>query len=138
MASSEQSGIALVLSCHSVPHHPLKELFKSVHPIGRGRIGVVAPARFIPYQNRFCEVVTPDAAEFRRVLQSWDEPGKSLQTRDGTINQEDGDLLRHPVNHMQHVTIAGLSLGSLPEGRWRRLSSGEWKRLLDRGELPAH
>ena len=47
------------------------------------------------------------------------------------------DLLGHPVLDLQRVAIAGLSLGSLPEGRWRRLSRGEWKPLLDRGELPA-
>ena len=47
------------------------------------------------------------------------------------------DLLGHPVLDLQRVAIAGLSLGSLPEGRWRRLSRGEWKLLLDRGELPA-
>ena len=86
MASSEQSGIALVLSCHFVPHHPLKELIESVLPIGRGRIGVVALALFIQYRHRFCGVVTPDSSEFRPVLQSWDEPGKSLQASYGTIH----------------------------------------------------
>ena len=80
---SEQGRIAQFLSRQSIPNHPLKELFESVFPIGWGRIGVVALALFIPYQHRFCGVVTHDAAEFRRVLQSWDEPGKSSSTAMG-------------------------------------------------------
>ena len=60
---------------HPVQENLRKELFESVLPIGRSRIGVVALTLFIPYQHRFCGVVTPDAAEFRRVLQGWDETG---------------------------------------------------------------
>ena len=44
------------------------------------------------------------------------------------------DLLGHPVLDLQRVAIAGLRLGSLPEGRWRHLSTGEWQPLLDQGE----
>ena len=44
MTSSEQSGITQALYCYCVPHHPLKELFESVLPIGRGYIGVGALA----------------------------------------------------------------------------------------------
>ena len=47
------------------------------------------------------------------------------------------DLLGHPVLDLQRVAIAGLPLGALPEGRWRRLSRGEWEPMLDRGEPPA-
>ena len=47
------------------------------------------------------------------------------------------DLLGHPVLDLQRVAIAGLRLGALPEGRWRRLSRGEWEPMLDRGEPPA-
>ena len=39
-------------------------------PRGSDRIGVLALALFIQYQHRFSGEVTPDAAEFRRVLQS--------------------------------------------------------------------
>ena len=35
-------------------HHPLKNLFRIVLPIGRGRIGVVTLAHLITYQHRFC------------------------------------------------------------------------------------
>ena len=44
------------------------------------------------------------------------------------------ELLGHPVVDLQRVAIAGLRLGALPEGRWRRLSRGEWTPMLDRGE----
>ena len=115
MAASEQSGIAQVLSCHSVPHHPLKELFESVLPIGRIRIDVVALARFIPYQHQFCGVVPPDAEQFRRDLQSWNESGKSLQDSDGIAIKTMETCWG--IRDLQRVAIAGLSPGSLPEGR---------------------
>lgn len=39
------------------------------------------------------------------------------------------DQLGHPVLDLQRVAIAGLSLGSLEEGRWRRLKAREWALL---------
>ena len=44
------------------------------------------------------------------------------------------ELLGHPVVDLQRVAISGLRLGALPEGRWRRLSRGEWHPLLEQGE----
>ena len=44
------------------------------------------------------------------------------------------ELLGHPVVDLQRVAIAGLRLGALPVGRWRRLSRGEWTPRLDRGD----
>ena len=49
MAASEQSGVTQLLSCYSLPNHPLKELFESVLPIGRGCIGALDGALH-PYQ----------------------------------------------------------------------------------------
>ena len=37
------------------------------------------------------------------------------------------DLLGHPVVDLQRTTIATISLGSLPEGRWRPLNEREWR-----------
>lgn len=46
------------------------------------------------------------------------------------------DLLGHPVCDLKRVGIAGLRLGSLPEGRWRRLSTREWNSLLEGDQVP--
>ena len=43
-------------------------------------------------------------------------------------------LLGHPVIDLQRVAIAGLALGALPEGCWRRLRRGEWEPLLNGGQ----
>jgi len=39
------------------------------------------------------------------------------------------ELLGHPVVDLQRIAIATISLGSLPEGRWRPLNKGEWRAL---------
>ena len=39
------------------------------------------------------------------------------------------ELLGHPVVDLQRTAIATISLGSLPEGRWRPLNEGEWRAL---------
>jgi pseudouridine synthase len=36
------------------------------------------------------------------------------------------ELLGHPVLDLQRVAIGSIELGSLPEGRWRRLDRQEW------------
>ena len=43
-------------------------------------------------------------------------------------------LLGHPVLDLQRVAIAHLQLGSLAEGRWRRLNEREWKPLVSEGQ----
>ena len=40
-------------------------------------------------------------------------------------------LLGHPVLDLQRIAIAGLSLGSLAEGAFRKLSQYEWMPLID-------
>ena len=59
--------------------------------------------------------------------------GVLLEGRNRQIRRV-AELLGHPVVDLQRVAIAGLRLGALPEGRWRRLSRGEWTPMLDRGE----
>ena len=39
-------------------------------------------------------------------------------------------LLGHPVRDLQRTAIGSLSLGDLPEGRWRRLDRQEWRALV--------
>lgn len=39
------------------------------------------------------------------------------------------EWLGHPVLDLQRTAIATVALGSLPEGRWRELSEGEWRAL---------
>lgn len=39
------------------------------------------------------------------------------------------ELLGHPVLDLQRIAIATVTLGSLPEGRWRELNAREWNAL---------
>ncbi len=39
------------------------------------------------------------------------------------------EQLGHPVIDLQRIAIATISLGSLPEGRWRSLNEREWRAL---------
>ena len=54
-----------------------------------------------------------------------------VQLREGRNRQirRVAELLGHPVVDLQRTAIATISLGSLPEGRWRPLNEGEWRAL---------
>ena len=41
------------------------------------------------------------------------------------------EQLGHPVVDLQRIAIATITLGSLPEGRWRPLNKGEWRALTN-------
>jgi pseudouridine synthase len=72
-----------------------------------------------------------------RVLRSG--PGRTLlelTLREGRNRQirRTAELLGHPVEDLQRVAVAGLGLGRLPEGSWRRLEPQELAALRGQGE----
>jgi pseudouridine synthase len=51
-----------------------------------------------------------------------------LVLREGRNRQirRTAELLGHPVRDLQRVAIGPIQLGTLPEGRWRRVDRQEW------------
>ena len=67
--------------------------------------------------------------QLRCLDQSSDQTLLELVMREGRNRQirRTADLLGHPVRDLQRVAIGPIQLGSLPEGRWRRVDRQEWK-----------
>lgn len=96
----------------------------------RGRVSSAALQRWragVPLDGRPSQPVTLRVLEQdpdRTLLELVMGEGRNRQIR------RTADLLGYPVVDLQRLAIDGLSLGPLPEGRWRRLEPQEWEPWL--------
>jgi pseudouridine synthase len=80
-------------------------------------------ARGVPLDGSPSQPVT-----LHRLEQRGDATQLQLVMHEGRNRQirRTAELLGHPVLDLQRVAIGSIELGSLPEGRWRRLDRQEW------------
>jgi len=80
----------------------------------------------LPLEGRMTQ-----AAVVRRLASERGHTLLEVKLREGRNRQirRVADQLGHPVVDLQRTSIAGISLGSLQEGRWRPLNKGEWLAL---------
>jgi pseudouridine synthase len=106
--------------------HPRYGQAKTYRVWVSGRPGGVALERWrrgVPLDGRpaapvrICPLRQTEAATLLEVVMG---EGRNRQIR------RTAEVLGHPVLDLQRLAIGPLSLGDLPEGRWRRLDGQEW------------